>query len=147
MEAMEKEISYVAKRYRRGKFATDKGWQRLGIAPSQRWRRMRVAAAIVSVIALSAVAAIFYHEYSLYEEPIVERQMPETPDGKVRAIDFEDAPLPDVVARISEVYGVEVTGVPDNAGDYRLSLHYEGNVAALIETINEILGTNMAVKE
>lgn len=145
---MEKEISYVAKRYRKGKFATDKGWKRLGIAPSHRLWRMRVAAAIASVIALSAIAAIFYHEYSLYEEPIVERQMPDTIQATaVRVIDFENTPLPTVISKIREVYGVEITGIPDNATDYRLSLHYEGNVVDLVETINEILDTKMALME
>lgn len=145
---MEKEISYVAKRYRRGKFATDKGWQRLGIAPSQRWRRMRVAAAIMSVIALSAVAAIFYHEYGLSEAPVVEQQVADIPSATaVRVIDFENTPLPTVISEIRDVYGVDLTGIPDNAADYRLSLHYEGSAADLVETINEILDTKMAVKE
>lgn len=145
---MEKEISYVAKRYRRGKFATDKGWQRLGIAPSQRWRRMRVAAAIISVIALSAVAAIFYHEYGLSEAPVVEQQVADIPSATaVRVIDFENTPLPTVISEIRDVYGVDLTGIPDNAADYRLSLHYEGSAADLVETINEILDTKMAVKE
>lgn len=106
---------------------------------------MRVAAAIASVVVLSAVGAIVYHRYSLPEAPATVQ--PEISAERVRVIDFEDAPLPTVVAKISEVYGVEVTGMPDNADDYRLSLHYEGNAGALVETINEILGTNMAVME
>ena len=107
-----------------------------------------MAAAIVSVIAFSAVAAIFYHEYSLYEDPIVEQQMPDTtPATAVKVIDFENVPLPTVISKIREVYGVEITDIPDNAADYRLSLHYEGNVADLLETINEILDTKMALKE
>lgn len=145
---MEKEISYVAKRYRKGKFATDKGWRRLGIVPSHRWWRMRVVAAIVSVIALSVVAAIFYHEYSLYEAPVVEQQVADIPSATaVRVIDFENTPLPTVISEIRDVYGVDLTGIPDNAADYRLSLHYEGSAADLVETINEILDTKMAVKE
>lgn len=142
---MEKDVTYIARRYRKGRFSADRGWKRLGIAPSAGWRRMRVAAAIASVVVLSAVGAIVYHRYSLPEAPATVQ--PEISAERVRVIDFEDAPLPTVVAKISEVYGVEVTGMPDNADDYRLSLHYEGNAGALVETINEILGTNMAVME
>lgn len=47
--------------------------------------------------------------------------------------------------RIKEVYGVEVSGLPENPEKYVLSLHYEGNVNALLESINEILGTNLKV--
>ena len=65
----------------------------------------------------------------------------------VRAIDFDDTPLPVVVARIREVYGVDVAGMPADAAKYRLTLHYEGNVADLVESINEILGTQMTVEE
>ncbi len=144
---MEKDVTYIARRYRKGRFSTDRGWKRLGIAPSAGWRRMRVAAAIASVVVLSAVGAIVYHRYSLPEAPATVQPQPEISAEVVRVIDFEDAPLTTVVAKISEVYGVEVTGMPDNADDYRLSLHYEGNAGALVETINEILGTNMAVKE
>lgn len=69
------------------------------------------------------------------------------PESAVRAIDFENTPLPTVISEIREVYGVELTGIPDNAVDYRLSLHYEGSAEDLIATINEILDTKMAVKE
>ena len=65
----------------------------------------------------------------------------------VRAIDFENAPLPKVVERIREVYGVEVTGLPENPEEYVLSLHYEGNVNTLLESINEILDTKLKVKK
>ena len=54
---------------------------------------------------------------------------------------------PVVVDRIREVYGVEVVNLPDNADNYRLSLHYEGNPMELVETINDILDINMTIKE
>ena len=52
-----------------------------------------------------------------------------------------------MVDKIEEVYGVEVTGLPENAEEYRLSLHYEGNPVELVETINDILDIKMAIKE
>ncbi len=142
---MEKDVTYIARRYRKGRFSADRGWKRLGIGLPVRWRRLRVAAAVASAVVLSAVGAIVYHLYDLQDTPATVQ--PEIHAEEVKVIDFEDAALTTVVAKISEVYGVKVTGVPDNADDYRLSLHYEGNVDALIETINEILGTKMAVKK
>ena len=65
----------------------------------------------------------------------------------VRVIDFEEAPLTDVVEKIREVYGVEVVGLPANPGQYTLSLHYEGSAIDLVETINDILDTDMTVIE
>ncbi len=36
--------------------------------------------------------------------------------------------------------------IPENADDYMLSLHYEGNALDLIDTINVILGTSMEIE-
>lgn len=145
---MEKDISYVARHYKKGKFSNDKGWKRLGIAPAARLRRLRVAAVIASAIVLSAAAAIVYNQLTLADTPVVAQPVPQTePAKEVKAIDFEDTPLPTVISKIREIYGVDITGIPENAADQHLSLHYEGSATGLIETINEILDTNMAVKE
>lgn len=37
--------------------------------------------------------------------------------------------------------------IPDNADSFKLTLHYEGNADDLVETINDILGTEIAIKE
>lgn len=145
---MEKEVSYIAKRYRKGRFSADKGWKRLGIASSFRVRRMRIAAAIASFVVLTGTAAVRYHHVSISETNVgIPQNQPVNPREVVRIIDFEDTPLPVVVDRIREVYGVEVVNLPDNADNYRLSLHYEGNPMELVETINDILDINMTIKE
>ena len=51
-----------------------------------------------------------------------------------------------VVEKINETYNVKVTGLPESPEEYRLSLHYEGTASDLVETINEILGTELTVK-
>ena len=120
-------MSYIAKRYRKGRFSADKGWKRLGIASSFRVRRMRIAAAIASFVVLTGTAAVIYHHVSISETNVgIPQNQPVNPREVVRIIDFEDTPLPVVVDRIREVYGVEVVNLPDNADNYRLSLHYEG---------------------
>lgn len=147
---MKEEISYIAKRYRRGRFSVDKAWQRLNIKPASKWTRFRVAAAIASVVVLSATAAVLYHRYELNthtETALPEETEQATTLKAVKVIDFENTPLPTVISKIKEVYGVEVSNIPDNAEEYHLSLHYEGNAVDLISNINEILETQMTVKE
>lgn len=147
----EKEIRFVAERYRRGRFNTDKAWGRLGIATSFKWKRFRIAVAVAGMVFLSATAAIVYRQYSLshHDEMEINGQFPsvESPAYIVKVIDFEDTPLPLVIDKIREVYGVEVSNVPYDATKYHLSLHYEGNAMDLVETINDILDIQMAVEE
>lgn len=142
------EIDFIAHRYKKGKFSTDAGWRRLGMAPVSIWRRYRVAAAVAATVILSATATILYREYHLNDE--AQQAMPiETvsPLAEVKIIDFESAPLPEVVKKIESVYGVKVEGVPASPEEYMLSLHYEGTPADLISVINDILGTEMSVIE
>lgn len=146
----EEEINYIAKHYRKGKFSVDKAWKRLNVKPAFRWSGFKIAAAAASVVVLSAAAAIIYHhqqEHPTSTDYIVpEVVKPEEPLKAVKVIDFENTPLPTVISKIREVYGVEVENIPDNASEYNLSLHYEGNAIDLVATINEILETQMTVK-
>lgn len=113
-----------------------------------RVRRMRIAAAIASFAILTATAAVIYRHVSIPASNIeIQQSIPADPKEVVKVIDFENTPLPVVVDKIEEVYGVEVTGLPENAEEYRLSLHYEGNPVELVETINDILDIKMAIKE
>ncbi len=147
------EVTYIATRYRRGKFCVDKGWKRLDIRRPRKWTALkialRIAAAISSVFILSAMAAAIYERYEIKEVPVWDVEETVTPPAGlevVKAIDFEDTPLTAVISKIKEVYGVKVVNVPENADEYRLSLHYEGDAADLVATINDILGTQMSVE-
>ena len=143
-----KEIDFIARRYRKGRFSTEAGWRRLDIAPVSPWRRYRVAAAVVAAVVMSATAAILYREYQIDDVPQPAIQVNTvSPLAEVKAIDFENAPLPDVVKKIEQVYGVKVEGVPTSTKGYELSLHYEGTPTELISVINDILGTEMTVSE
>lgn len=148
---MKEEVTYIAKRYRKGKFSVDKGWKRLNIKPALKWSGLKIAAAVASVVVMSATAAVIYHQYKLNDttdKTVNESVKPAAASLEaVKVIDFENTPLPTVISKIKEVYGVEVVNVPDNAGEYNLSLHYEGNAVDLVATINDILETQMSVKE
>lgn len=145
-----KEVDFIARRYKKGRFSPDAGWRRLGIAPVSIWKRYRVAAAVAATVILSATATILYREYRMDDVP--QQTMPVkaqtiSPLAEVKVIDFENAPLPEVVKKIESVYGVKVEGVPASPEEYELSLHYEGTPTDLISVINEILGTQMTVAE
>ena len=145
-----KEVDFIARRYKKGRFSPDAGWNRLGIAPVSKWRRYRVAAAVAATVILSATATILYREYHMEDVP--QQTMPVktqtiSPLAEVKVIDFENAPLPEVVKKIESVYDVKVDGVPASPEGYVLSLHYEGTPTDLISVINDILGTEMTVTE
>lgn len=145
-----KEVDFIARRYKKGRFSPDAGWRRLGIAPISIWRRYRVAAAVAATVILSATATILYKEYRMEDVP--QQTMPVktqtiSPLAEVKAIDFENAPLPEVVKKIESVYDVKVEGVPVSPEEYVLSLHYEGTPTDLISVINDILETEMTVTE
>lgn len=141
------DIDFVSHHYRSGSFSTARGWQRLGLVRQSWWTRIRVAAAVAVVVAVSATAAVLYHNYNAGAATGACVEVPASASAVVKVIDFEQATLPTVIDRIEEVYGVELAGVPDNAADYTLSLHYEGTAVDLVDTINEILGTHIAVKK
>ena len=143
-----KEIDFIARHYRKGRFDTAVAWSRLGIGAAARRRRLRIAAAIAGLVILSASAGLLIREYNTVTHPQQPQETHvESPMQTVRVIDFDNAPLEKVIETIESVYGVRVIGVPDAAENYSLSLHYEGTPADLIAAINEILGTSMEVVE
>ena len=97
---------------------------------------------------MSATATILYREYRVDEvsQPDIQVNVV-SPLAEVKTIDFENAPLSDVVKKIESIYDVKVEGVPTSTEGYELSLHYEGTPTDLISVINDILGTEMIVTE
>ena len=145
-----KDIKYIAKHYKKGLFAVEPALRRIRPTATKWWTRSRIAAACVGAVVLTATAAIFVHN-SYFDRPTsdTETMQPTTLPASeiVRSIDFENAPLPTVVQKIREVYGVEVIDTPADASEYSLSLHYVGSATDLVETINDILDTDMKIQE
>lgn len=143
-----KDINFIARHYRSGLFGVEPTLRRIKPMVRRWWTPVRIAAASAAIVVLGATAAVIIrHNTSVNDAPAVEHKVEpaEAPQLVVKVIDFENTPLPVVVKKIHEVYGVEVTGLPDNADDYLLSLHYEGSATDLVDTINEILDLNMKV--
>lgn len=145
-----KDIKYIARHYKKGLFAIEPALRRIKPTGTKWWTRSRIAAACAGAVMLTATAAIFVHN-SYFASPSsdTEAMQPSTLPASeiVRAIDFENAPLPTVVQKIREVYGVEVIDMPADASEYSLSLHYVGSATDLVETINDILDTDMKIQE
>lgn len=146
----EEEIEFIAKYYKSDLFNTEKTLNKIRpvIRTIRSWQR--IAAVSFGVITLSMAVAFLIRNlyYSEAPEKIETTVSPNVPLESVsQVIDFDDAPLSVVISQIETVYNVEVMNVPEDETTYRLSLHYEGNVIDLIDTINDILGTNLEIKE
>lgn len=61
-------------------------------------------------------------------------------------LEFDDMPLSMVVKEIEKAYNVKISGLPADS-DIHLTLSYEGNAYELIDTINQILDTNLKVEQ
>lgn len=149
----EESEQFVARHYKPGAFSSASAWRRMGLSGHSfrigRWR----AVAAASVLAVLTVSACIYFTKTAINEPKVAAptqtvQQPKhtsAATAEVKVIEFDDAPLADVVAKIEETYGVKIGNIPSE--DYRLTLRYEGTAADLIATINDILDTNLTIAQ
>ena len=149
IEDFDKEIDFVARYYKQGLFNTEKTLRKIRPTIRKVWSLPRIAVASCIIVVLGATAALLIRN-SYSEKPVIENtiNLPSVPLESIsKVIDFDDAPLPVVIEQINLVYNVEIVNIPADADEYRLSIHYEGNVIDLLETINEILGINLEIKK
>lgn len=147
---IDKEIGFIAKHYKVGLFNADRAIRKIKPKIRNVWSWQRTAVAACIVVVLSATAALLIRNTYYSEKPIeIENiQSPDMPlETITKVIDFDDTPLPIVIDQINLIYDVEIVNIPANAEDYMLSLHFEGNVIELIESINEILGINLEIEK
>ncbi len=145
----DEEIDFIARHYRRGAFASGRALERIMPGRNSRLRTVRIAAAAALLIAAGTAAALLITHTSSTDRAAetVPQDAPTAVADDIKVIDFESTPLTVVADEIRAVYGVTVRNLPDNAADITLSLHYEGSAADLVDTINEILSTQMTIEE
>ncbi len=145
----DEEIDFIARHYRRGAVASRSALERIMPGRMSRLRTVRIAAAAALLIAAGTAAALLITHSSSTDRAAetVPQDAPTAVADDIKVIDFESTPLTVVADKIREVYGVSVRNLPDDAGDITLSLHYEGSAADLVDTINEILSTQMTIEE
>lgn len=152
-KSIEESISFVSRHYRADAFDRRR---MLADITGQRTRRgfwlrpLNVAASVGAAIFVAAACVIAYHSYNddrnQSPAPSIEKSEVKavTPAvAKSERIDFSDAPLSEVAVQIEKVYGVTIINVPQT--EYRLTLSYEGTAADLIQTINDLLGTDLQI--
>lgn len=147
---MDKDLRFIARHYRKGMFKVEPALRRIKSTKTVWWSRTRIAVACAAAAILTTTAAIFVHNsyFSQHEPSATETEQSAIPAAQiVRVVDFEEAPLTDVIAKIKDVYRVEIIGLPTDPDQYILSLHYEGSALDLVNTINDILDTDMTVIE
>ena len=154
---LDKEIGFIAKHYKAGLFDTEKTLSKIKKSIRKVWSFQRIAGIVCIIAVLGATAGVIINNSNKLDqknetqEVPVELEIPgnrEEPKETIsKIIDFDNAPLSVVINRIQEVYDVEVKNIPEDADEYKLSLHYEGNVYDLIETINDILGTKLEIEK
>ncbi|RXE66545.1 hypothetical protein ED328_12995 [Muribaculaceae bacterium Isolate-001 (NCI)] len=108
-------------------------------------------AASVAAIALTATAVVVSYQLRT-DNNANEPAVVSLPGGaevdrsdEIIRLEFKDAPLSEVVDGVEDAYGVTLANVPE--GDLRLTLSYEGNAKDFIETVNELLGTDIRIEK
>lgn len=138
---------FVVSHFKDDYLLPDEGWRRFKLTNHIPFFKRNVVAASVAAIVLAASASIYY--YSKDSQPETEDiSLQTTLDtttarNKIEKIEFHDASLKDVVAEIERVYNVSIANVP--ASDIRVNISYEGTAQDVVETINELLDTNLEI--
>lgn len=152
LDMQDKDIEFVVSHFRENTLQPESNWRTFKAMAGLRRRSWGVAAAVASIIVISATAGIFtYKELSttsVGSEPVHEVTLPDVcPADGPKLMVFESTGLSEVVETVESEYGVKIGNVPLNADEYVLTLRYEGTPEELIEAINEILGTKLTVEK
>lgn len=148
-------LDFVSKHYRSDAFNTEQAARNLNI-PTYRTMKIRrrwlTVAASVAVI-LTAAAAAYLMSPSEPGEPLdrtetqtqVEKASSET-FPETAMLEFDNAPLSEIVSEIETVYGVKITNLPADTSE-RLTLSQSGTAEELIETLNDLLSSKMQIEK
>lgn len=137
-------LDFVVRHYRPGAFIPSANFAR---------RRLRIplwaAACAAGILVASACVCTIWlqprEEEALRPAPAVEQPVADS-SASVRRIEFNNAPLSEVIAATEECYGVRIGSVTPEEADLRLTLSYEGTAEDLVATINDLLDTNLTIE-
>lgn len=148
-EKFNESIKFVAEHYRKGAFQPV-----MRFAPLSFWQRRGTVAACIAAGLLVASACVYFliptsnTTKSVHtEQPtVIEVTQTQVSELEVKSMEFTDATLAEVVEAIEQTYNVKVEGLEADS-DIRLTLRYEGTAIDLVETINELEGTELTIAE
>lgn len=142
-------VDFVARHYRHGAFSVSHAWRQCHVRPW--WKPTRAVAAVGACVFLIASACVYTWIVPEFGQSGPDSVQVDRVDHSVPSvhgvvkIEFNDESLAVVVAEIERVYGVKVLNVPER--EYRVTLSYEGTASDLIDTLNELLGTDMQIRQ
>lgn len=145
----EEECRFVVAHFKEGAFRTKELFEsRVAFRNRMRIAIRWVAASLIAVT-LSAAAIITHKIRSVELDKVTPEQciVDKADNSKAMEIihlEFNDAKLSDVIKAVEEAYGVKLTNVPDE--EIFLTLSYEGNAQDFIDTVNELLNTEIEIE-
>ncbi len=148
-QELDENIQFVAQHFIEGTLLPYKGWQRFKLLHHISTYRRNIAAAGIAAVVLAASASIYYftiHDGGATSESVtakVDSNSTITKEAKTAKIQFNNAPLTDVVAEIERVYDVKITNLPEE--EILITISYEGTASDLIETINELFNIKLTI--
>ena len=138
----EEECWFVVAHFKEGAFRTKELFESKVAFRNRRKIAIRWVAASLIAVTLSATAIITYKIRSVEPEIVTTEQC--VVDKEIIRLEFNDAKLSDVIKAVEEAYGVKLTNVPDE--EIFLTLSYEGNAQDFIDTVNELLNTEIEIE-
>ncbi|MDE7421775.1 MAG: hypothetical protein K2N35_16415 [Muribaculaceae bacterium] len=146
---LDNESEFVIGHYKDGTLLPNEGWRRFKLTHRITSFKRYIAAASVATVVLAASASLYYFyatnsnqaTETIHLTPTNETQS--TTENKIEKIEFYNAPLKEVVADIERVYVVSISNVPEE--EVRVTISYEGTAQDVVETINELLNTNLVI--
>lgn len=145
----EEECRFVVAHFKEGAFRTKELFESRVAFRNRRRIAIRWVAASLIAVTLSAAAIITYKIRSVEPDQVTPEQciVDKADNSKAMEIihlEFNDAKLSDVIKAVEEAYGVKLTNVPDE--EIFLTLSYEGNAQDFIDTVNELLNTEIEIE-
>ena len=149
LKIKEESLKFVAGHFKEGALLPREGWRRFKLTHHLSTFGRKFAAACAVAVVLAASASIYF--FSSYEshtesnENITDIRIDDKKpmDVKISKIQFNNAPLKDVVAEIERVYDVTIKNVPDE--EIMVTISYEGTASDVVETINDLFNTNLTI--
>ncbi|MDE6339261.1 MAG: DUF4974 domain-containing protein [Muribaculaceae bacterium] len=148
----EEAVDFTAKYYEHGAFMPDLKFVNTVVFHNRRRIVYRWVAAAVGLVTISAAAMFISYHYKDADTQILEPAPVEvqlqthvySPERVVH-LEFNDAPLTEVVSGVENAYNVKLINVPEE--ELHLTLSYEGNAEEFVDMINELLGTDIRVEK
>lgn len=146
MKTNENSFNFIVRHYKKGAFAHRKGvWNYTNGFPW--WKRHIVAATIsLFILTISTFAAIYFTsdkpDTPAKQTVEVKRAIPETSLSTPMRIEFEDAPVSEIVKAIEDTYNISIKDVPST--EKKLTISFEGDCDDILDMLNQLLDSKMS---